>query len=103
MVKSTIINFNGTREKPGLAFLPRYICKKLHRHLVTKPLAGTIKINKMETSPAMISNFLKDPKENLEHQLAVEQILMDLKFVCKYEKWIIPSEKIYYVCSMRVT
>ena len=27
MVKSTIITFNGTREKPGLAFLPRYICK----------------------------------------------------------------------------
>ena len=97
--------FQWNSGKAWFGVSPEVHLQKLHRHLVTKPLAGTIKINKMETSPAMISNFLKDPKENLEHQLAVEQILMDLKFVCKYEKWIIPSEKnllrLQYACHLK--
>ncbi len=84
---------------------PEVHLQKLRRHLITKPLAGTIKVNKIKNPPSMIADFLKDPKENLEHQLAVKEMLMDLKNVCEYETWSIPSKKnllhLSYACHMK--
>ena len=85
--------FQWNSGKAWFGVSPEVLLQKVNRNLITKPLAGTCKIKKEEDIPARISNFLNDSKENLEHQLTVEQMVRDLKNVCEYEKRTMPSEK----------
>ncbi len=85
-------SFQWNTEKLWFGVSPEILLQKSERHIITKPLAGTRKRHK-EDGIQDIANFINDPKENLEHKLAVDQMMLDLKDICEYEKLINYSEK----------
>ncbi|MBF0278513.1 MAG: chorismate-binding protein [SAR324 cluster bacterium] len=71
---------------------PEVLLQKSERHIITKPLAGTRK-TQMGDGIQEDDRFRNDPKENLEHELAVNQMMSDLENICEYEKLINYSRK----------
>ena len=86
-------SFQWEGEKIWFGVSPEVLLQKSKRTIVTKPLAGTTKKSPTDTNPQALSDFLSDPKENLEHQLAFDQMVEDLKEVCVPEKLTIKTEK----------
>lgn len=86
-------SFQWEGEKIWFGVSPEVLLQKSKRTIVTKPLAGTTKKVSDAKNPQAISNFLNDPKENLEHELAFEQMVADLKEVCEDEKLTIHTQK----------
>ncbi|OOM07471.1 chorismate-binding protein [Clostridium saccharobutylicum] len=67
----------GAEEWIGVS--PEVLLKKKDNYALTKPLAGTIKKDFNDKEGLLAKKLLSDKKENVEHMLAVDLMINDLK------------------------